>query len=88
MDLNAVKPDMVEKSIGDLIDKLKSNIQLDQIKVLCKDQHGLEKIDNIDITQGDIVTHDGKVAFKFDCRISYNLSLLIDRKGFLINKSD
>jgi len=85
MDLNAVKPDMIEKSIGDLIDKLKSNIQFDQIKALCKDQHGLGKIDKIDITQGDIVIHDGEVAFKFYCRISHNLSLLLDRKGKLIN---
>jgi len=85
MDLNAVKPDMIEKSIGDLIDKLKSNIQFEQIKALCKDQHGLGKIDKIDITQGDIVIHDGELAFKFDCRISHNLSLLLDRKGKLIN---
>jgi len=85
MDLNAFKPDMIEKFIGDLIDKLKSNIQLDQIKALCKDQHGLGKIDKIDITQGDIVIHDGEVAFRFDCRISHNLSLLLDRKGKLIN---
>ena len=85
MDLNAVKPDMIEKSIGDLIDKLKSNIQFEQIKALFKDQHGLGKIDKIDITQGDIVIHDGEVAVKFDCRISHNLSLLLDRKGKLIN---
>lgn len=85
MDLNAVKPDIIEKSIGALIDKVKSNIQFDQIKALCKDQHGLEKIDKIDITQGDIVIHDGELAFKFDCRISHNLSLLLDRKGKLIN---
>jgi hypothetical protein len=85
MDLNAIKPDIIEKSIGALIDKVKSNIQFGQIKALCKDQHGLEKIDKIDITQGDIVIYDGEVAFKFDCRISHNLSLLLDRKGKLIN---
>jgi uncharacterized protein YjbI with pentapeptide repeats len=85
MDLNAIKPDIIEKSIGALIDKVKSNIQFGQIKALCKDQHGLEKIDKIDIKQGDIVIHDGELAFKFDCRISHNLSLLLDRKGKLIN---
>jgi membrane-associated HD superfamily phosphohydrolase len=88
VDLAAVDPDTIEKAISDLIDKVKSNLQLDQVKTLCKHQHGLEKIDKIDITQGDIVTHNGQIAFKLDFKISYNLKLLVDRKGILINKSD
>jgi uncharacterized protein YjbI with pentapeptide repeats len=88
VELAAVNQDTIEKAIGDLIDKVKSNVQLDQVKSLCKHQHGLEKIDEIDISQGDIVTHNGQIAFKLDFKISYNLSLLLDRKGNLINKSD
>ena len=88
VDLAAVNPDTIEKAIGDLIDKVKSNLQLDQVKTLCKQQHALEKIDKIDITQGDIVTHNGQVAFKLDFKISYNLRLLLDRKGNLIDKPD
>jgi uncharacterized protein YjbI with pentapeptide repeats len=86
VDLAAVNPDTIEKAIGDLIYKVKSNVQLDQVKSLCKNQNGLEKIDKIDISQGDIVTHNGQIAFKLDFKISYNLSLLLDRKGNLINK--
>ena len=88
VELNAVNPDTIEKAIGDLIDKVKSNVQLDQVKTLCKHQHGIEKIDKIDISQGDIIMHNGQIAFKLDFKISYNLSLLLDRKGNLINKSD
>ena len=88
VELAAVNQDTIEKAIGDLIDKVKSNVQLDHVKTLCKHQHGLEKIDKIDISQGDIVTHNGQIAFKLDFKISYNLSLLLDRKGNLINKSD
>ena len=86
--LAAVNQDTIEKAIGDLIDKIKSNVQLDQVKSLCKNQNGLEKIDKIDISQGDIVTHNGQIAFKLDFKISYNLSLILDRKGNLIYKSD
>jgi uncharacterized protein YjbI with pentapeptide repeats len=86
--LAAVNQDTIEKAIGDLIDKIKSNVQLDQVKTLCRHQHGLEKIDKIDISRGDIVTHNGQLAFKLDFKISYNLSLLLDRKGNLINNSD
>ena len=88
MDLDAVKPNTIEKAIRDLIERVKSNVQLDQVKALCKQRNGLEKIDKIDFTQGDIVTHKGQVAFRLDFKISYNLSLLLDRKGNLISKSD
>ena len=85
MDLSAVNPGMIEEAIIGLMEKLKSNIQLDQIKAICKHQHFIETIDKIDFKNGDIVTHDGEVAFKLDFNISYNLSILVDRKGKLIN---
>jgi uncharacterized protein YjbI with pentapeptide repeats len=88
VDSNAVNPNMLEKAVIDLIEKLKSNIQLDQVKAICKHQHGIDKIDRIDCTHGDIVTHNDQVAFKLDFKISYNLSLLLDRKGNLIKEAD
>jgi hypothetical protein len=88
VDSNAVNPGMIEKAVIDLIEKVKSNIQLDQVKAICERQLGIEKIDKIGFKHGDIVTHNGQVAFKLDFKISYNLSLLLDRKGKLINKAD
>jgi hypothetical protein len=88
VDLDAVKPDTIEKALSDLIEKVKSNVQLDHVKAICGHHHFLEKIDKIDFQHGDIVTHNGQVAFKLDFKISYNLSLLIDREGKLINKVD
>jgi uncharacterized protein YjbI with pentapeptide repeats len=85
VDTNAVNSSIIDEAVVDLIKKLKSNIQLDQVKAICEHQHGKEKIDKIDLEQGDIVTHNGQVAFKFDFKISYNLILLLDRKGNLIN---
>lgn len=88
VDTNAVNPDMLEKAVVDLTERVKSSINLDQIKAICKHQHGIEKIDNIECTRGDIVTHRDQVAFKLDFKISYNLSLLVDRKGDFIKKAD
>jgi uncharacterized protein YjbI with pentapeptide repeats len=88
VDSNAVNPDMLEKAVTDLIEKVKSNIQLDQIKAICKNQHGIEKIDKIDCTHGDIVTHNDQIAFRLDFKVSYNLSLLLDRHGDFIKKGD
>ena len=77
----AISPDMIDEAVVDMVEKVKSNIQLDLVKAICKNKHGIENIDKIDFKNGDIVTHKDRVAFKFDFKISYNFSLLIDRKG-------
>jgi uncharacterized protein YjbI with pentapeptide repeats len=88
VDSNAVNPDILEKAVADLVEKVKSDIQLDQVKAICKNQLGIEKVDKVECTNGDIVTHKDQVAFKLDFKISYNLSLLVDRKGDFIKKTD
>ena len=88
MDSNAVNPDILEKAVADLVEKVKADIQLDQVKAICKNQLGIEKVDKVECTNGDIVTHKDQVAFKLDFKISYNLSLLVDRKGDFIKKTD
>jgi uncharacterized protein YjbI with pentapeptide repeats len=77
----AINPDMIDEAVVDMVAKVKSNIHLDLVKAICKHKHGIENIDKIDFENGDIVTHKDRVAFKLDFKISYNFSLLIDRKG-------
>ena len=38
MDSNAVNSGMIEEAVIDLVKKIKSNIQLDQVKAICKHQ--------------------------------------------------
>lgn len=87
MDENAVNPEVIEGAILGLIEKVKSNIQFDQLKMIFKHQNFIDQIRKIDLKNGDIVTHKGQLAFKLDCNISYNLSLLLDRNGKLIKFS-
>ena len=84
VDSNAVKPNLIEEAVLDLIKKVKSSLQIEQVKARCKQQPDIEKIANVDFVHGDIVTHNDQVAFKLDYKISYKLSLLLDRKGKLI----
>ena len=85
MDLNAVDPAIIEAAINDLMEKLKSNIQFDQLKAIFKQQGFIESIDKIDFKKGDLVMYDGQVAFKLNFNITHNLGLLVDRKGKFIN---
>jgi uncharacterized protein YjbI with pentapeptide repeats len=81
VDSNAVNAGIIEKAESDLIAKIKSSIDLDQVKLICKHQHSIGTIDKIDFEKGQIVTHKNRVAFKLDFKIGYKLSLLLDRKG-------
>ena len=85
VDLNAVNPTIIEEAIDDLMKKLKSSIQIDQLKAICKHQHFIESIDKIDFKKGDLAMYDGQVVFKLGFNITYNLELLVDRKGKFIN---
>ena len=77
---------VIGDSIRELIEKIKSNIDLEQVRAVCKEQHGIETVENIDFEKRDIVNYKGKIAFKLDLKISFDLSILIDRKGNCISK--
>ena len=84
VDSNSVNPDKIEAAVANLINQVKSDIRIDQIKARCKQQPDIEKIAKVAFVRGDIITHNDQVAFKLDYKISYKLSLLLDRKGNLI----
>ena len=84
VDSNSVNPDKIKAAVTNLINQVKSDIHVDQVKARCKQQPDIEKIAKVDFERGDIITHNDKVAFKLDYKISYKLSLLIDLKGKLI----
>ena len=78
---------VVEDAKRELIEKLKSNIDLDQVKAICKDQYGIEMIEGIDLNHGDIVSHNDQVAYKLDFDIRFSMSVLIDNEGNCISTS-
>ena len=72
---------VIGDSIRELIEKIKSNIDMDQVRTVCKEQHGIETVENIDLKDGDIVTYKDQVAFKLDFEINFLLPVMIDRQG-------
>jgi hypothetical protein len=72
---------VVEAAKRELIEKLKSNIDLDQVKAICRQQYGIEKIEGIDIKNGDIVSHNNQVAYRLDFDVHFSMPMLIDGEG-------
>jgi hypothetical protein len=78
---------VVAEAKRELIEKLKSNIDLDQVKAICREQYGIEMIEGIDLNHGDIVIHNAQVAYKLDFGIRFSISVLIDKEGNCISTS-
>jgi hypothetical protein len=78
---------VVEDAKRELIEKLKSNIDQDQVKAICSEQYGIEMIEGIDLNHGDIVSHNDQVAYRLNFDIRFSISVLIDNEGNYISTS-
>ncbi len=85
MDTITIGEHVIGDSIRDLVEKIISNIDLEQVRAVCKEKYGIETVENIDFKNGDIVTHNDQVAFKLDFEIRFVLPMLIDRQGNCIS---
>jgi hypothetical protein len=81
-----VKEHVIRDTIHELIEKLKNYIvDIEKVRAVCQDQHGIGMIDSIDFENGDIVNYNGQIVFKLDLKICCDLSIFIDRKGHYIS---
>jgi hypothetical protein len=87
VDSNLVNNDILENAVNELIEKVRLKVSTEQIKKICEDQNVIDSIEKVDYEHGDLVTHNNQVAFKLNFKVSYNLSLLIDRNGNRIVES-
>jgi hypothetical protein len=78
----SVERQMMVDTIHELIEKLKNYIiDLEQVRAVCKEQHGIGTVENIDFDNCDSISYKDNIASKLDLTISFCLSILIDRKG-------
>jgi hypothetical protein len=76
---------VINDSIAELIEKIKSNIDMEQVRAVCKEQHAIATVENIVLKDGDIVPYQEQVAFKLDFEIQFVLPVMIDRRGNCIS---
>jgi hypothetical protein len=78
---------VVEDAKRELIEKIKSNIDLDQVKAICREQYGIQMIEGLDLNHGDIVSYNDQVAYRLDFDIRFSMSVLLDNEGNCISTS-
>jgi len=68
----------VEDAKRELIKQLKSKINQACVEAVCREQYGIETIENYKCKDGDIVIDNDQVAFKLDFEVCFPMSVLIN----------
>ena len=83
-----ISNDIVATAKKELFDRLKANINLDRVREICADLYGVRDIHSLDFKNGDIVVHDGQIAYKIEFDVRFAVPLLIDEEGNLLGTQD
>lgn len=78
-------PDVIKNGEKDLIQAVKDDLDLDIIKKIMQNKMNAESISS---KGGEIVVHNNEIAFRLDFSIEISSSLMFDRQGNYISKSD
>ena len=73
----SIDTNTVEEAKRELINQLKSKINLTEIEAVCREQYGIESIKACECVGGDIVIDNNQVAYKLDFEVRFSLSVLI-----------
>ena len=83
-----ISNDIVATAKKELFERLKSNINLDRVRQICAELYGVKDIQSLDYKNGDIVVHDGQVAYKIEFDVRFAVPLLIDEEGNLLGTQE
>ncbi len=73
--------DIIKSGERDLIDSITGDLDWEAIDKIFKEKHGLSLSDDVEFKNGDMVIHNGQIAYKLDFDVKVTLSVLSDRKG-------
>ncbi len=83
-----ISNDIVATAKKELFERIKANINLDRVREICADLYGVKDMHALDFKNGDIVVHDGKIAYKIEFDVRFAVPLLIDEEGNLLGTED
>jgi hypothetical protein len=83
-----ISNDIVVTAKKELFERIKANINLDRVREICADLYGVKDIHSLDFRNGDIVVHDGKIAYKIEFDVRFAVPLLIDEEGNLLGAQE
>jgi hypothetical protein len=73
--------DIIRNSERELMDSITAELDWGAIEQVFKDKHDLSLHDDIETQKGDLVVHDGQIAYRLDFDVRVTLTVLFDREG-------
>ena len=76
-----ITTDIVENAKRELIEKIISNIDMDRIREICTDVHGIKEFERVDFSAGDITAYQDAVAYFLEFEVTFKFPVLLDGEG-------
>lgn len=73
--------DIIRSGEKKLIRFIAKHLDFDAVKESIKESYQIDVNDNLEHKSGNIVTHNGEIAYQLDFDVKVNLSVLLDRNG-------
>ena len=69
----------------ELIDAITADLDWGAIERIFQENHGLGIDEEVEYKKGDMVVHEGNIAYQLDFEVKVTISILLDRKGNYIS---
>ncbi len=73
--------EVIKSGEQELIDGITADLDWGAIEGIFREKHGLKIDEDVEYKRGDIVVHDGRVAYQLDFEVKVTIALLLDRDG-------
>jgi len=79
--LKYTNKDIIQSGERKLIRFLARHLNLDGVKQSIKDNYDVDTDDNLEHKSGNIVIHNGEIAYQMDFDLKVHISVVLDRNG-------
>ncbi len=77
----------IKESEKEFIDLINAELDWEAIENLLYEKHNFTLREEVEYKKGDLIVHDGSVAYKFDFDIKVPLSIILNRSGEFLKLS-
>jgi hypothetical protein len=79
--MKVANSEVIRNGEQELMDAITGEMDWHGMEVVLREEHNLDIEENVEFSRGDIVVHEGQVAYRLEFQVRAKLSVLVDREG-------
>lgn len=83
--MKITETEVIKSGEQELIDAITADLDWGAIEGIFKEEHGLGIDEEVEYKKGDMVVHEGSIAYQLDFEVKVTISVLLDRNGNYIS---